>query len=130
MLRGIKLSVYPTGLTNYFHPDPIADSSTRTSLLTGPLALKSITCGATLSSGDQDDGGFIYKLFDGSTEIYRIFDCISSGSEFLYSSANSRFNIFFPLAGLRVNSSLEISIESVGTMTNLKAVGISVLYRR
>ncbi len=123
------MSVYPTGLTNYFHASEIADSSTRTSLLTGPLALKSIVCGAKTTSG-QDDGGFIYKLFDGSTEVYRIYDCLTSGSADIFSLASPRFNIFFPLSGLRINSSLEISIESQGTMSGLKAVGISVLYRR
>jgi hypothetical protein len=97
--------------------------------LSGPLALKSFVCGAKLGD-DEQDGGFVYKLFDGSSEIYRIHDCLNTSGGDQFSIANARFNIFFPLSGLRVSESLRISIEGFGNTSGLQAVGISILYRR
>jgi len=120
--------IYPTGLTNYFKKTVDA-GATPTKLLDGPLALKSFACGMKTSS-TSDTGGFVYKLFDGSEdEIFRIFDS-SHDALLQYTSFITRFSFSLPLNGLRVTDSLQISIEAVGTMTNLTAEGISVMYQR
>lgn len=120
--------IYPTGLTNYFK-QTVDAGATPTKLLDGPLALKSFACGMK-TTGNLDSGGFVYKLFDGSEdEIFRIFDS-SHDAVTQYASFITRFSFSLPLNGLRVTDSLQISIEAVGTMTNLTAEGISVMYQR
>tara|TARA_R110000822_G_scaffold26787_2_gene80395 strand:- start:1632 stop:1997 length:366 start_codon:yes stop_codon:yes gene_type:complete len=121
------LSVYPTGLTNYFESSVDA-GATPTKLLDGPLALKSFAC--SVRTTNSNTGGFVLKLFDGSEdEIFRIFDA-ANPSGLVWGSFSNRFSFSLPLNGIRVTDSLQISIEATGTMTNLTAEGISVIYQR
>ena len=97
------MSVYPTGLTNYFESSVDA-GATPTKLLDGPLALKSFAC--SVRTTNSNTGGLVWGSF------------------------SNRFSFSLPLNGIRVTDSLQISIEATGTMTNLTAEGISVIYQR
>ena len=121
------MSVYPTGLTNYFE-NSVDAGATPTKLLDGPLALKSFACNVRTTTANT--GGFVLKLFDGSEdEIFRIFEADNTFG-YGFASSSNRFSFSLPLNGIRVTDSLQISIEAIGVMTNLTAEGISVIYQR
>ncbi len=122
------MSIYPTGLTNYFE-NSVDAGATPTKLLDGPLALKSFVCSVKTTSV-SNAGGFVLKLFDGSEdEIFRISES-NNPSLLIWGAFSNRFSFALPLNGIRVTDSLQISIEAIGGMTNLTAEGISVIYQR
>lgn len=121
------MSIYPSGLTNYFE-NSVDAGATPTKLLDGPLALKSFVCSVKTTSSNT--GGFALKLFDGSEdEIFRISES-NNPSGLIWGAFSNRFSFALPLNGIRVTDSLQISIEAIGLMTNLTAEGISVIYQR
>lgn len=120
------MSVYPTGLTNYFHPSQISDSESVTVLINYPIVLKSFVCGL-VSDLDTNRGSVFYKLFDGDSEIFRIQSALDITSA---ASLNPRYSFSFPMNGIKVSTSLGISIKSSGYIPGIKGDGVSVLYQR
>tara|TARA_R110000822_G_scaffold29771_3_gene87275 strand:- start:1681 stop:2043 length:363 start_codon:yes stop_codon:yes gene_type:complete len=119
--------IYPTSLTNYYHPDSIAADGTPVTILSGPFILKSFVCGNTKTINGSSKGGFEYKLFDGDDEIFRVRE---NGGDLTYGAVFPRYSFSFPLNGIRISNSLQASMSTVGTYINATAVGISILYQR
>tara|TARA_R110000822_G_scaffold26787_3_gene80402 strand:- start:1622 stop:1987 length:366 start_codon:yes stop_codon:yes gene_type:complete len=121
------LSVYPTGLTNYFYPTDIPSSADRVLILDGPIVVKSFSCNQRCPGSGQS-GSFSFKLFDGidGEEIFRVFTGVAGAG---YGGAFPRFSFVLPMNGLRVLNSLMLEFTSLGAY-NPATAGISVLYQR
>ena len=126
--------ISPTPVKNYYHSGDIAaHASTITVLINHPIVLKGIQCGKTQDNADGStytEFSFSFRLFDGDSEIIRIYES-PDGAE--SGGCLSYWSFSFPLNGIRINDSLGIRISAVAgpdaIPAGFAASGISVVYQ-
>jgi hypothetical protein len=130
-VEGSKLSVYPTPIINFYSDSGIEAGDGIVNVINRPIVLKSFYLNVSNQNYDNTPGSFTLKMFDGTNEIIRIYDGADSTAahQGVQGSLLSNFSFKSPSNGIRISSSLALSIVNSNGSNPFVIESISVMYQ-
>lgn len=127
------MSVYPTPVKNFYRSTDIAVGDGVVAVIDRPIVLKSFSLNVTPSPVAVTTGAnsFTVKMFDGSSEIVRVYDGANPtvAHQGSYGRMISTFCFKFPSNGIRILNSLGLSIALTAIGAPFVITDVSVMYQ-